>query len=90
MVALPWTMQEVGDIKPLVVGQAANGRLSSWDEYDGYGFEAEEEKYYVIATDTRQTSDPLEDSFLTLWYSDGATMLISDQDSGHGYNARIE
>jgi predicted outer membrane lipoprotein len=90
MVATPWTIQEVGDIKPLVVGQEVNGTLSSWDEYNGYSLEAEKGKCYVIATETRQTSDPLEDSALSLWYGDGITILMWDQDSGRGYNARIE
>lgn len=86
----PWTVHDTGDIVSLEVGQKITGTINEHDDVDAYSFQSASGECYVIQTSTASTSTPLEDTFLTLWYSDGITILASNDDYAGSLHACIE
>jgi len=86
----PWTVYDTGDIVSLEVGQKITGTIDEHDDVDAYSFQSVRGECYVIQTSTPSTSTPLEDTVLTLWYSDGTTILASNDDYGGSLHGCIE
>lgn len=90
MAVTPWSISGVGDITPISAGESVIGNLSNNRDADAYSFNAAQGEIYLIRTDAGSSANPLEDSLLTLWYSDGVTMLIWNQDYEGSFHACIE
>ena len=85
----PWTVHEVGTITPIDVGQKVTGTIDSWYDVEAFSFEAVNGKHYMITTNTPLIDEAL-DSMLTLWYADGSTILVFNDDYDGSSDSCIE
>ncbi len=70
---------------PVAVGSTTAGTIDSGGDRDWFAFNAAAGRSYVLRT----TLDTLPDSVLSLYASDGATLLAWDDDGGGGYASRV-
>jgi len=86
----PWSISDIGYVRLISEGELVQGNLSDNRDADAYSFNAVQGEIYLIRTEAGSSANPLEDSLLTLWYSDGVTMLIWNQDYEGSFHACIE
>jgi hypothetical protein len=81
---------EANQISPLAVGQEGRGTIEGFFEVDGYVFDAVGGQPLIIETAMPIPGDPVEDTLIGLWDTDGTTLLESNDDFGDSLMSRIE
>ena len=81
---------EANQILTLTVGQEGRGTIEGFFDVDGYVFEAVGGQSYAIETAMAIPGDPVEDTLIGLWDTDGTTLLESNDDFGDSLMSRID
>ncbi len=99
VVAFVWLMQlpltslssvsDAGPVTPIVVGQDIADNIEGFVDVDAFSFDAVEGEHYVIRVDITVTETALADPLLTLWDTDGATILMENDDHGNSLASLI-
>jgi len=84
------SVSEAGPVTPVAVGHEVTDTIDARLDVDAFSFQAKQGERYVIVTGTPPTATPLRDSYLILWYADGATVLAFNDDYGGSLNSRIK
>ena len=90
MAITPWSISDIGYVRSISEGELVQGNLSNNRDVDAYSFDAVQGEIYLIRTAASSSDNALEDSYLTLWYADGVTILAANDDYEGSLHACIE
>ena len=82
------SVSEVASIKSITLDQEITDTIENAFDVDAFSFSAEAGQLYTIETGTPSANS--RDTFLSLWNTDGATVLEINDDYGIDFDSRIE